>query len=146
MTSKLHSIIFSIAITSLSCSVKPEPLQFGEDACYTCKMTLVDKKFGAEIVTKKGKVYKFDDLNCLINFKHSGYEPEDNIETELVVDFAHPEKLISAKPALYCQSPLVKSPMASHTAAFENKADFDKHNEAWSGVAVRWDELATQFK
>ena len=35
---------------------------------YTCKMTLVDKKFGAEVVTKKGKVYKFDDLNCMIKF------------------------------------------------------------------------------
>ncbi|QLH31771.1 MAG: hypothetical protein HWD62_04430 [Cyclobacteriaceae bacterium] len=29
------------------CAAKPEPLVFGSDACYTCKMTLVDRKFGA---------------------------------------------------------------------------------------------------
>jgi copper chaperone NosL len=49
---KMISIIL-ITVLFLSCSNDPQPLQYGKDACYACKMTLVDKKFGAEIVTKK---------------------------------------------------------------------------------------------
>ena len=57
-----------------SCSTEPEQLQYGTDACHFCKMTLMDKKFGAELVTTKGKVYKFDDLSCFINYYNSGIE------------------------------------------------------------------------
>ena len=62
------TIILLIGLAMLGCSAKPEPLVFGKDACYTCKMTLVDSKYGAELVTQKGKIYKFDDLNCMLNF------------------------------------------------------------------------------
>ena len=31
-------------------------------------MTIVDKVHAAEIVTQKGKVYKFDATECMINF------------------------------------------------------------------------------
>ena len=39
-----------------SCSAGPEPIRYGQDNCHHCKMTLTDKRFGAEIVTQKGKV------------------------------------------------------------------------------------------
>jgi copper chaperone NosL len=88
-------------------------LQYGKDACYACKMTLVDKKFGAEIVTKKWKVYKFDDLNCLVNFYNSGYEPDENIAHLLVIDFTQPEKLIDTKQTFFVKSDKLRTPMAS---------------------------------
>ena len=40
-----------------SCSTEPEPLHYGTDVCHFCKMTLVDNKFGAELVTKNGKAH-----------------------------------------------------------------------------------------
>src|SRR6185436_10723719 len=98
---KANILICLFAISLLSCNVKPEPLTMGKDACYTCKMTLMDNKFGAEIVTKKGKIYKFDDLNCMINFNNSGYEPKENIEQRLVVDFTQTDKLIDATKTYY---------------------------------------------
>lgn len=137
---------FILTISFLSCSVKPEPLNIGKDSCYTCKMTFVDKQFGAEIVTKKGKVYKFDDFNCMINFTNAEHEPEENIEYRLVVDFAHPEKLIDAKQAFYSKSNQIKSPMSSHIAAFEKKEDIDSYNKEWNGIMLTWGELVTQFK
>ena len=30
-------------------------------------MTIVDPRYGAELVTTKGKVYKYDAVECLIN-------------------------------------------------------------------------------
>ncbi len=135
-----------VAIFLLSCNVKPEPLIMGKDACYTCKMTLMDKKFGAEIVTKKGKVYKFDDLNCMINFNSSGNEPEGNIEYRLVVDFAQTDKLIDATKTFYCKSAMINSPMGSQVAAFERKDDIEKFNSEWQGTTLTWNELVTQFE
>ena len=37
------------------CNPKPEKITFGKDNCAECKMTIMDPKFGGEIVTKKGK-------------------------------------------------------------------------------------------
>jgi copper chaperone NosL len=139
-------LVLFLGILLLSCSVKPEPLIIGKDACNTCKMTLMDKRFGAEIVTKKGKVYKFDDLNCMVKFITSASEPEENIAFQLVVDFEHAEKLIDLKQAYYCQSDKVKSPMSSHIAAFEMKEDLERYNKEWDGVAVDWQELVAKFK
>lgn len=142
---KANILICLLAVSLLSCNVKPEPLTMGKDACYTCKMTLMDNKFGAEIVTKKGKIYKFDDLNCMINFNKSGYEPEENIAHRLVVDFMQTDKLIDATKALYCKSAKINSPMGSQTAAFEKKTDLEKFNSEWQGIILTWNELAAQL-
>ena len=40
------------------CNPKPEKIAIGKDACAECKMTIMDPKFGGEIVSKKGKVFK----------------------------------------------------------------------------------------
>ncbi|MFL5807903.1 MAG: hypothetical protein ACJ749_00200, partial [Flavisolibacter sp.] len=49
-----------------SCSTKPQPFAYGKDVCDDCSMTIMDPKFGGEIITKKGKVFKFDDAHCLV--------------------------------------------------------------------------------
>jgi hypothetical protein len=50
------------------CDSGPQPINFGKDSCAECNMTIVDKRFGAEFVTGKGKVFKFDDVNCMVEF------------------------------------------------------------------------------
>ena len=139
-------IAFLIAFSLWSCSIEPQPLLYGKDFCHTCKMTLMDKKFGAEVVTSKGKVYKFDDMNCMINFLNSGYIEEQDIAFRLVIDFANPEKLIDAKDAHYVKSDKIRSPMASEIAAFSKKEDLDASNKEWNGILLSWGELVTEFK
>lgn len=128
-----------------SCSVSPEPLNYGKDSCYTCKMTLIDKKFGAEVVTLKGKVYKFDDLNCLISFHNTGIVPEENISKSLVIDFANSEKLIDAETAVYVQSDQIKTPMVSQIAAFSSMEFLEPLNKEWRGKVMNWNELVSRL-
>jgi copper chaperone NosL len=130
----------------VACSTKPEQLAFGTDACHFCKMTLMDKKFGAEIVTKKGKVYKFDDMNCFLNYYNSGYEAIEDLEHLLVVDFSSDGKLIDAKEAFYIKSPEIRSPMDGQLAAFESKENMDKFKKEWRGIYLAWGEVITQYK
>jgi copper chaperone NosL len=130
----------------MSCSVEPEPLQYGKDACYVCKMTLMDNKFGAEVVSTKGKVFKFDDTNCFINFLNTGVLTDGDIAHCLITDFASPGILIDAKTAFYAKSENIKSPMASNVAAFQNKTNLESQNDSWKGIELSWGELVTQFK
>jgi copper chaperone NosL len=133
-------------IVFISCSVEPQPLQFGVDACYTCKMTLMDEKFGAEIVTKKGKVYKFDDVNCMLGFYHSEYEPSQELAHVLVVNFAKPAQLIDATNSWYLKSDSIRSPMASGIAAFANEHEYVQVKNKWKAILMSWGETNTQFK
>ena len=50
-------------INSSSCSSQVKPIKYGKDECYFCKMTIVDQKFGVEIVSKKGKIQCVPSVN-----------------------------------------------------------------------------------
>src|SRR5690606_22753916 len=63
----------AVAVLMLSsCSSGPVPIQLNKDNCHFCKMTIADARFGAEILSNKGKVWKFDDAHCVIAFMKSG--------------------------------------------------------------------------
>src|SRR5690606_3250333 len=47
---------------------QPQPIKLNSDACDYCKMTISDARFASELVTKKGRVYKFDDITCMVNY------------------------------------------------------------------------------
>lgn len=138
-------IIFILAIAA-SCSTEPETIVYGQDACHSCKMTLMDKRFGAELVTTKGKVYKFDDLNCMLNYYNSAEKESISFAHKLVVDFSQPEQLVDASNAFYLKSPEIKSPMASQIAAFGSKDRLDETKKSLDGIYMVWGELVTQFK
>lgn len=140
------AITVAFCLSLIACKVEPEPLQYGKDGCHACKMTLMDNKFGAEIVTTKGKIYKFDDANCMLNFFNSGEVPSEDMKEILIVDFSKPENLIDARNALYVKSESIKSPMASNVAAFESNEDLKQMNTDWNGIILSWGELQTQFK
>src|SRR5688572_2445216 len=124
--------VFALALTS--CSVEPKPIRYGEDACHHCKMTLMDKKFGAELVTKKGKIYTFDDVNCMLSFYNSSEVTTDEFSHKLVADFSKPAKLIEADKAFYLKSPEIQSPMISQIAAFENEQDLKAAKDELGGI------------
>jgi copper chaperone NosL len=141
-----YALIVYLALWIGSCSTEPEPLNYGTDLCHFCKMTLMDKKFGAELVTDKGKVYKFDDLNCFLNFYNSGYEETGDFNHILVIDYSNPGKFIHAKDAFYVRSNEIRSPMDGQVAAFETKEAMDNFKKQWKGIYLAWGEVITQYK
>lgn len=139
----MKTVLFGLFLFALaSCSVKPEPLNYGKDGCYTCKMTLVDKKFGGEILTKKGKVYKFDDVNCLVGFYKSGIEPADNVHSILFTDFANENSLIDATTSNFLVSDKLRTPMGSGVAVFSTTTQPPSELE---GKVEIWDEMLKRF-
>lgn len=122
-----HKKITSISIAALvtlvlaGCNPKPEQIAFGKDNCAECKMTIMDPKFGGEIITKKGKVYKFDDAHCVAIFlERRGVEMSD-IHQTLFVDYNNPNNFIKVKSAEFVVSSQLKSPMGGNAAAFKDQ-------------------------
>lgn len=138
--------ILFLALALSSCSASPEPLVYGKDGCHHCKMILMDKRFGAEIVTEKGKVYKFDDVNCMTAYLDDPSLASEKIKFTLVADFSAPETLLNAEEATYVFSEKIKSPMASNMAAFGEKSKAMEANAAWSGELLDWTGAAQRLE
>ncbi|MRI83813.1 MAG: hypothetical protein C6I00_05260 [Nitratiruptor sp.] len=45
---------------------EPATLHWDRDLCARCKMAISDRKFAVEAVDEQGRVYKFDDIGCLV--------------------------------------------------------------------------------
>lgn len=103
-----------------SCSYKPEPITIGKDNCDHCKMTVMDKKFGAELITNKGKVFKFDDIGCAFSYiKSSGIDLSKQKGLFFLV-YDSTDILIDYKQAIVLKGEAVASPMSSNIVAFLN--------------------------
>ena len=133
------AIVLSIFLSS--CSVKPEPFKYGQDNCHFCKMGIMDPKYGCEVITKKSKVYKFDDLVCMINFLKSGMLEEKEISQRVVINFEKENDFIDVEKATFWVNPQLRSPMGSNAAAFSSKEAAEKANSTKVGTLHTWEEL-----
>jgi len=139
-----YYLTFSLLVFFSSCNVSPQAINYGSDGCHYCKMTIVDKVHAAEIVTRKGKVYKFDSSECMINFLKEFDSSE--IELYLVNSFTEPEKLINATKATFLISQNIPSPMGAFLTAFKNEGEAIKIKSEKGGNIYSWQELLKHFK
>lgn len=140
--------IFGISIISIllvsSCKVEPEEINYGKDVCHFCKMTIVDNQHASELVTAKGKIYKYDAIECLIN----DLKTRDSTEVGmlLVNDYSNPGDLISAETATFLISEGVPSPMGAFLSGFSNKADAEAVKSENGGELFDWQAVRKQIK
>jgi copper chaperone NosL len=125
----------------MSCNTGPQPIKLGSDACSFCKMTIAEKNFGGEILTKKGKVYKFDDSHCVIGFIKANTVDKNDIKEVYLVNYVEPHNFIPASSAHLLKSDELHSPMGGNTAAFENENQLKEVQEKIKGEVVTWDAL-----
>lgn len=138
-----QTLILSIPLlfSLFSCNQGPEPIRYGADSCTFCKMTISDQRFGAEVVTQKGKVFKFDDINCLNSYLGLDNLEETDISQIVVVDFLQKDRFIDIEKAFFLQHEDIKSPMRSDIAAFDTSADREKIKAQLGGVEMDWSKV-----
>jgi copper chaperone NosL len=144
-TSGFFLIIFISTTQFLlqGCSAGPSPIKYGQDMCAHCQMIISDQRFGTELVTSKGKIYKYDSVECLISdyLKMSGSEKE--IHSLWVTDFNNPTVLINAKSAIYLHSSKLRSPMGMGLSAFSDEAEADEMKNKFTGTILPWNRTLT---
>jgi copper chaperone NosL len=148
---KTKHVATTVAVASLifllqSCASKPEPIHYGKDACSFCKMNITDPHFGGEVVTKKGRTYKFDDLHCMVGFLKSGEVKPENISQTLAVNYEKENDFIDINKAALIQSEELHSPMNGNTAAFITEAAANSTKEKLKATSIRWETLLSITK
>ncbi len=142
---KIQIIAMALLLMVLvSCKVSPEPINYGSDVCHYCSMTIVDKQHAAEYVTKKGRTYKFDSIECMMN----GLKEVDKADVELylVNDYGVPGDLIDALTANYLISKNIPSPMGEFLSAFGNEENAKLVQAEQGGQLFTWEALQERFK
>jgi copper chaperone NosL len=124
-----------------SCSTAPSPIRPGVDNCYYCKMTVSDARFGAELITEKGKIYKFDDMHCILSFIKSNAVNRYDINAVYLTDFSNQHQLHKADESFLLQSDKLRSPMNGNIAAFHNEDSMKKALADFKGTGTVWSQL-----
>ena len=128
----------------LSCKVEQAEIAYGNDACHFCSMTIVDKGHASQYVTKKGKAYKFDAIECMVN----ELKEIDNSKVELllVADFNNPGSFISAHEAVFMVHPEIPSPMGEYLSAFSDSSVAKELDVDERGKTYNWNTLELSNK
>lgn len=117
-----------------------QPIQRGTDACAHCKMTISDLRFGCEMISKKGRAYKFDDVKCLVSFVGEGDFAKADAKAFYLADFKT-EALFPATEMSLMHSEQLRSPMGGNCAAFKDAAALVEAQKQFAGTVVVWEEL-----
>jgi len=140
--SKVVGFATLLALISLSsCNTEPEKINYGKDLCADCSMTIIEPQFSSEIVTKKGKIYKFDDVHCISHFIQTAKVKQEDISTIVFVEYENNDQFVDASAASFVLSPQLKSPMNGNTIAFTTKESARKKANETNGVIRNWNEI-----
>ena len=133
-------LLVTIAVIA-GCSPGPEPIEYGAVKCDHCKMLIMDRKFGSELVTVKGKVYKFDAVECLAEFMLDSSVTAENTHSLWVSDFEPPHEFLIAEKAFYLQSERIKSPMGLGLSAYSSAERADEFRRKYGGKVLNFEQM-----
>ena len=114
----------SMMLLAACAETGPQDIAVGKDQCDNCKMTISEPKYATQLITEKGRLYKFDDISCLTDYETSNTESTTNAKT-YVADFPS-GKFIERSTATFIKGGDIKSPMGGNTQAFQDKAAAEK--------------------
>lgn len=127
----------------VSCSPDgPDAIILHKDTCAYCKMNISEGHFAAELITKKGRVFKFDDITCLIEFKNEN--PDKEAKSHYVHYYPGNNELIPAESAFYIKGGSLRSPMAGNIAAFKTEQEASEHVQKLQAEQTDWATLISQ--
>ena len=121
------------------CTSSVEPIDYGNDECYFCSMSIVEKQYGSELITDKGKIRKFDAIECMVNFIHEN--PSLEIANLYVNTFDKPVELIDVNSCSYLISESLPSPMGANLTAFTTIENAIEMQSVKDGKVFTWKEL-----
>jgi copper chaperone NosL len=126
-----------LAVAAGACSRGPRALLAGTDTCAHCRMTIDDVRFGALVLTARGKLQTFDSIECLASYLATlptGEQPRGS----WVADFEHPSHWVDAEGATYLLESQLRSPMGRDLAAFASGSDTADLTRRYGGRPLDW--------
>nr|HMT30720.1 nitrous oxide reductase accessory protein NosL [Bacteroidia bacterium] len=119
-------------------NVEKEPIALNKEHCDNCQMVISDPRFAAELITTKGRIYKFDDITCMKSFINS---KKGDYRSYFISDYLPPHGLHNVKEMIFIQGTGIKAPMGGTVAAFSDEASALKYSEQLSAKIISYDTL-----
>lgn len=139
-TSGLAMILIAVSFL-LSCNTDPQQINYGKDACAFCKMSIVDQKFSAQCMSKKGKAFKFDDIHCLTSFLKNGGVWRNELAGVYFSDYTGKSSWIKSDSAHLLSNDSLRSPMGGNVAAFATEQGRDEAMKEYNGQKLKWEDI-----
>jgi copper chaperone NosL len=143
---KKHKVAIAAGVVTLlfslsSCNATVEPIKIGSDNCNFCKMTISDARFGVEVITKKGKIFKYDEGHCFLATQKKGYLNRSDIKEIYFTDYLGKHELVKQEKSFFMKSEELKSPMGGNVAAFSNPDSMKKYAALLHGEEISWTKM-----
>jgi copper chaperone NosL len=136
-------VVLSFAGVLSACGQSgPEPIVVNTDKCAYCKMTISDARFATELKTEKGRVYKFDDVSCMISFIAENKATPAKYLWVSRYNGAH--DLIDATQAVFVKWDGLRSPMRGNVAAFGDEKSAAVLLKNSGAIKMTWNELTAK--
>lgn len=140
-TSAIAMALFSVLILGSACANKgPVEIHYGDDQCDYCRMNITHKSFGSQLVSSKGKAFKFDSIECLAAYTINAEAGAVTDATIWVADFNNPGTFIQASASAIVLSEQQSSPMGLGIVGFSTVSDATTFAEQKGGRIVSWSE------
>ena len=137
---RVLAVLLGLSLLLLAgCTPEPQPIRYGQDECAYCRMSITDPRYGSELVTRTGKTYMFDSIECLAAYVQENADVE--VHSLWVTDYATPEHLVRVDEATFLHSDGLTSPMALNVAAFAEDAPLRSVQDSLGGTAMTWSEV-----
>lgn len=142
-SSTTTALFVFLSLSFFSCAkTEVVPIKLNVDTCDFCKMTIADGKYAAEVISEKGRVFKFDDIMCMI---HYGKENSNTkMAAHYVNDYTQDNVLIPAKTAFFLSGGTVQSPMRGGIIAFSSENDAKEFGIKLKAKPVTWEAVSTK--
>lgn len=139
MTARVLSLAALLVATGCAPS-GPDPIVYGADVCAYCRMQISDSRFGAELVTRKGRSVKFDSIECLLGYYKQAAAAND-VASVWVSDFRHPGTMLDAGAARFIDLGAGRAPMGRGWAAVATARDAAALGVIDIAAIKRWGDL-----
>ncbi|MDO5655615.1 MAG: nitrous oxide reductase accessory protein NosL [Flavobacteriaceae bacterium] len=128
-----------VFVAFIACSTEPKPINYGTDICDHCGMNIMDHPYGTELVTDKGKVYKFDSTECMLSYMETN--ENRNYAHILTATMDQPGTLQNALTSSFLVSENLPSPMGANITAYTTKELAQEAQNEFKGEVYDFEEI-----
>ncbi|MFK7114549.1 nitrous oxide reductase accessory protein NosL [Flavobacterium oreochromis] len=105
-------------------------------------MTISNPQFSSEIITEKGRCYKFDDIFCLLQYINN---TKVKVKTIYVSDYSN-KNMIPIEEGFFLKHEQFNSPMNGNIACFSDLKETKKYQTELHTDVLNWKQLTQIYK
>jgi len=131
---------------TLSCQAGPRDIRYRSDTCARCRMFVMDERYGAELVTRTGKVLAFDSAECLAAHVQEVPKDAQGAKALLVTHYARPRVLAPAEGSWFLRCAELPSPMGLGLSACKDSTEARALQKKHGGEILDWPRVKAHVR